>query len=124
VSGPCRILIADRNRHVREFLRRELLAEGYRVQAAKDGHELLRMLEGDEAPDLLILDLEIPYLTELAILDHLKERDPPLPVIIHSLAPTSADQLPLEAEAFLEKDEDTDRLKAVVAQVIAKRCGR
>ena len=117
-----KILIADRNRHVRELLRRELAAEGYQVQVARDGHELMLMLDGAELPDLLILDLEIPYLEELSILARLKERLPGLPVIIHSFGPDYCDaRLVQEAAAFLEKQEDTDHLKAVVAQVLASK---
>jgi CheY-like chemotaxis protein len=57
-------LIADRNRHVRDFLRRELTAEGYQVEMAADGREVLSRIEGADPPHLLILDLEIPYLDE------------------------------------------------------------
>jgi DNA-binding response OmpR family regulator len=74
VADQFTIFIADRNRHVRDFLRRELAAEGYRVELAKDGREALRMLEVNELPDLLILDLEIPYVSGLEILKQLQDR--------------------------------------------------
>ena len=41
MAKTCKILIADRNRHVRDFLRRELGAEGYQVEVARDGREVL-----------------------------------------------------------------------------------
>ena len=50
------IMIADRNRNVRELLRRELESEGYQVRLAKDGRQVLRSINSDEPPDLLILD--------------------------------------------------------------------
>ena len=112
-----KILIADRNRHVREFLQRELLAEGYQVEAARDGREVLEMLNGQNPPNLLILDLELPYVTELKVLELLQERLPSLPVVIHSFPPDSEQHLP-EAAAFLEKREDTNRLKEVVAELL------
>ena len=83
----CKILIADRNRHVREFLRRELSAEGYQVEVARDGREVLGRINGDDPPHLLILDLEIPYLDELEVWARLKDRQPPLPVVIHTFLP-------------------------------------
>ncbi len=120
-NNHCKILIADRNRHVREFLRRELGAEGYQVEVVRDGRELLARLGGAEPPHLLILDLEIPYLDELEVWDRLKDRQPPLPVIIHSFLPEYPTQLTVPlAAAFLEKKGDTDELKAVVAEVIGK----
>ncbi len=115
----CKILIADRNRHVREFLRRELGAEGYQVEVARDGRELLSLICGDDPPHLVILDLEIPYLDELEIWTRLQDRQPPLPVVIHTFLPEFPTQLTVPlAAAFLEKKGDTDELKAVVAEVI------
>ncbi len=125
VAEPCKILIADRNRHVREFLRRELVAEGYRVEVARDGREVLNLLSSDAPPHLLILDLEIPYLDEPEIWARLQDRQPPLPVVIHTFLPEYPTSLmvPLAA-AFLEKKGDTDHLKAVVAEVLDKHYPR
>jgi CheY-like chemotaxis protein len=121
VADKCKILIADRNRHVRDFLRRELSAEGYLVEMAADGREVLSRIDGNEPPHLLILDLEIPYLDEPEIWDRLKGCQPPLPLVIHTLLPHYPTNLTLPlAAAFLEKKGDTDLLKAVVAEVIDK----
>lgn len=117
----CKILIADRNRHVREFLRRELTAEGYRVEMVGDGRELLAKLQGKDPPHLLILDLDLPYLNELEIWARITDRRPPLPVVVHSFLPEYPTHLTVpEAAAFLEKQGDTDQLKSVVAEVIEK----
>jgi DNA-binding NtrC family response regulator len=121
VAKTCKILIADRNRHVRDLLRRELAAEGYVVEVARDGREVLGRIDGDDPPHLLILDLEIPYLDEPEVWARLKDRQPPLPVVIHTFLPEYPTNLTLPfAAAFLEKKGDTDRLKAVVAEVIGK----
>jgi DNA-binding response OmpR family regulator len=118
---PCKILIADRNRHVGEFLRRELTAEGYRVEVVRDGRELLGKLDGDDSPQLLILDLEIPYLEELQIWSRLQECRPPLPVVVHTFLPAYPTHLTVpQAAAFLEKKGDTDQLKSVVAEVLKR----
>lgn len=114
-----KILIADRNRHVRDLLRRELMAEGYDVSVAKDGRDAWVVLNGDDPPHLLILDLEIPYLEDLVEMAHFREGEPTLPLIIFSFLPEETeDRAVPQAAAFLEKKEDTDRLKAVVAEVI------
>jgi len=119
--GPWKILVADRNRHVRELLRRVLTAEGYRVQVAKDGLEVWTRLTGEEPPDLLILDLEIPYLEELQELALFRESEPRLPLIIYSFTRDYPhDFLTSRAALFLEKMENTDRLKAAVDEVISK----
>jgi len=120
-----KILIADRNRHVRELLRRELNAEGYRVELARDGREVVNRIAGEDPPDLLILDLELPYVDEVEVLARLAERQPPLPVVIHTFMPEAANHpAALQAAAFLEKKGDTDLLKAVVAKVLGKNCAQ
>lgn len=119
VNTSGKILIADRNRHVREFLRRELLAEGYQVEEARDGREILGLLNGGTLPDLLILDLELPFVSELKVLELLHEKLPSLPVLIHSFPPESGQDWP-EAAAFLEKKGDTHLLKEVVAELLGK----
>ncbi|MDY0038932.1 MAG: response regulator [Desulforhabdus sp.] len=114
------ILIADRNRHVREFLRRELISEGYRVQVAKDDRELLSMID-IEAPDLLILDLEIPYGGGLAVLHSLKDRNPPLPVVIHTFLTEYASHPVVQEQAsFVEKMGNIDVLKAAILEMLKK----
>ena len=119
MADRCKILIADRNRHVRDFLRRELTAEGYQVEVAADGREILSRINGNDPPHLLILDLEIPYLDEPEMWARLKDCQPPLPLVIHTLLPEypTSKTCPIAA-AFLEKRGDTDQLKAVVAEVI------
>jgi CheY-like chemotaxis protein len=120
VTSRYKILIADRNRHVRDFLRRELTAEGYRVEVAADGREILSRINGADPPHLLILDLEIPYLDD-AVWYRLQDCQPPLPLVIHTLLPQHpTNQTFPFAAAFLEKAGDTDLLKTVVAEVIGK----
>jgi len=115
------ILIADRNRHVREFLRREFMAEGYRVLVAKDGREVLMITEGAEPPDLLILDLDIPYISGLTILDRLCDRNPLLPIVIHAFLTEDAGNFNVQhAAALVEKSGSTDCLKAAVDEVLQR----
>jgi DNA-binding NtrC family response regulator len=109
------ILLTDRNRHVRELLRRELSAEGYRVETARDGRDVLGFLYHVEALDLLVLDPEIPYMLEVGLLRRLAQLRPELPVIIHGFSPEDVGSLAsLQTVVFLEKSENMDRLKAMV----------
>ncbi|MEJ2233330.1 MAG: response regulator [Syntrophobacterales bacterium] len=113
------ILITDRNRHVRNFLRRELSAEGYQVEVAADGRDLLRKINAADAPDLLILDLEIPYAGGAAILKRLRRVNSRLPVIVHGFATEDATHASVQQTvAFIEKMGNTDRLKSAVFEVL------
>ena len=113
------ILIADRNRHIREFLQRELGAEGYKTQLTNDGREVVRLLQ-NEHPDLIILDLEIPYVDGTTILKYLQEHKQGTPVIVHafSLSPGNvlANRYPV---SFVEKGgNNIESLKAEVARLL------
>lgn len=119
MGEPWKILVADRNRHVRDLLRRELEAEGYAVETARDGREVRLKINPDSRPDLVILDLEIPYLEDLIELEQFRKGEPSLPLIIFSFLPEDDRPVP-KAAAFLEKKEDVQRLKELVAEVIER----
>jgi CheY-like chemotaxis protein len=121
MNRPFRILIADRNRHVREFLRREFREAGYRAHVARDCREVLMMLDVSDPPDLLILDLEMPSGDSLQVLERLQARVPPLPVVIHAFLSEHVNQPALRhAAALVEKRGDTDRLKSAVVEVLKR----
>ena len=122
------ILIADRNRHVRNFLRRELLKEGYEVEVARDGRDILRRMNVDGPPDLLVLDLEVTYVGGLTLLKRLTDRYPHLPIIIHTFPTEDANHPVVQsAAAFVVKMGNTDRLKREIRRVLGEcyphRCG-
>jgi len=78
------LLIADRNPHIRNFLKREMEAEGYHVQLAKNAREVLNVIYSSEPIDLAIVDLDLPGANELNLLRCLEDRIPVLPFVIHS----------------------------------------
>ncbi|NLI82831.1 MAG: response regulator [Deltaproteobacteria bacterium] len=121
MSCQFHILVADRNRHVRDLLRRELLQEGYSVQVAKDADEVMAMIEGCRIPDLVLLDLEIPNPGGIDMLEILSGREPPLPILVHTLEeePGVADSR-WPTVAFLEKSGDVYKLKRVISQVLER----
>ncbi|MCG8458704.1 MAG: response regulator [Holophagales bacterium] len=57
--SPQKILVVDDNEDNRTVLRRLLAHGGYETAAAADGREALQMAEAD-APDLVLMDLEMP----------------------------------------------------------------
>jgi len=78
------ILIADRNSHVRMFLMRELMAEGYRVQLAATAENVLKIVYSQRRIDLLILDPDLPGIEPGALLEKLADRIPVLPLVLHT----------------------------------------
>jgi DNA-binding response OmpR family regulator len=112
------ILIGDRNKNIRDFLKREFAADGYDVATAKDGREILAMASANP-PDLLIMDLFIQVVDGFIVLEKLHEQIPQTPIIIYSsLVEYKRDPLVKNVAAFVEKEDQIDSLKAAVAKVL------
>ena len=116
------ILIADRNPHVRDFLKRELVAEGYEVRLARNVRETLGSIYDPEPLDLLILDLDLPDANELNILEKVRDRMPSLPVIVHTyMTDDKGRSLSLNSATFVEKEgSNIDGLKRVVRETLMR----
>ncbi len=114
------ILVADRNPNVRDLLKREMAAEGYRVLQAKDSREVLKQAFGQTPLDLLIFDLDLPDALEVRIFEKLNDRIPQLPVVLHSFQTDRANYPEEILEAiFVEKrGNSVERLKEVVSQLL------
>ena len=78
------LLIVDRNPHIRSFLKREFQSEGYNVQLAKNGRELVDLIYSSASIDLVIIDPDIPDVSQLNLFKSLEDRVPRLPFVIHS----------------------------------------
>lgn len=114
------ILIADRNRNVREFLRREFSVAGFNIKLAKDGIELLNIVNHEPPPDLLICDLEMPFSNGPETLEELQQLRPGLPVIIYTfLTEHAGHEAMSKVSAFLEKTgNDVENLKKAVEMAL------
>ncbi|MBW1902589.1 MAG: response regulator [Deltaproteobacteria bacterium] len=114
------ILITDRNRHVRDFLRREMMGEGFKIRMAKNAREVLEWVYHRDLVDLLILDPDLPNAGERAMMERLNDRIPPLPVVVHSFLSDNETYLDcLHPAAFVEKRGNSiERLKEVVFEIL------
>jgi DNA-binding NtrC family response regulator len=114
------ILIADRNPRVRDFLKREMILEGYRVRLARNGREVLQSVLSGEPLDLLILDLDLPDAGQMSILEEVQKRIPTVPVVVHTFLSEYLNHPPILSNvAFVEKEgTNIDSLKNVVLKVL------
>jgi DNA-binding NtrC family response regulator len=78
------LLIVDRNPHIRNFLKREFQSEGYNIHLAKNGRELMGLLYSSAPIDLVIIDPDIPDVSQPNLFKSLENRVPTLPFVIHS----------------------------------------
>lgn len=119
--GYC-ILVADRSRNIRSFLKRELMAAGYVVHVAETGKHLIHLLYCAIQPDLLILDPDFPDIDVSVLTTKLQDRIPSLPVILHCPDMDILSLFPLKwRDAMVEKDASSvEVLKAMIPQALTQ----
>ncbi len=76
-----RILVAEDDAPLAEFLNQRLQQERFTVQVVSDGEEA-RRLASDHVYDLVILDLNLPGAAGLDVLQEIRSKKPDLPVVI------------------------------------------
>ncbi len=80
---PRKILAVDDEKHIVKLVQVNLERQGYEVITANDGREALQKVE-EENPDLLVLDVMMPYMDGFEVLQNLR-RNPStrdIPVIM------------------------------------------
>ena len=94
------LLITDDNRAFRETLREVFEPRGFHTVAASDGAEALEIVQTEEI-HLVLLDMHMPRLTGLELLQQLQRQEIVLPCILISAALDEAiTRQAREAEAF------------------------
>lgn len=89
---PRKILTVDDEKHIVRLIQVNLERQGYEVVTAYDGREALQKVD-DERPDLVILDVMMPYMDGFEVLQNLK-RNPgtrDIPVIMLTAKAQDAD---------------------------------
>ncbi len=119
VTKSFRILIADRNGHVREFLQREFSRAGYLCELAANGQELESKRQ--DPPHILVLDSDILVIEGWHLFEAWAMNKPRIPVIIHSfLSENYTHPLLASADAVVEKKGNPDSLISAVNDLLAR----
>lgn len=111
-----RVLLADDEARIVDFLKSKLEALGYEVLTARDGREAVEQAHG-QGPDLVVLDVRMPKMGGFEALKELRSFSE-VPVIILSACGTDADKirgLTLGADDYLSKPFNPDELVARIA---------
>ncbi|HAV22445.1 MAG TPA: hypothetical protein DCX46_02925, partial [Bacteroidetes bacterium] len=114
------ILIIDDEQSIRDSLRMILEYEKYEVQFAPDGEAGLRALD-KQKPDLVLLDVKMPGIDGLDVLQQIRRRSADLPVVMisgHGTIETAVEATKLSAFDFLQKPLDRDKLLVVVRNAL------
>jgi DNA-binding response OmpR family regulator len=119
-----KVLVVDDDANIRATVRMCLEAEGYAVDQAADGGGALGRVRRDP-PDLILLDLSMPRMDGMALLQRLGQQFPRLPsrVIVmtaNGSVRAAVQSTRLGASDFLEKPFTPDDLRLSVASVLGE----
>ncbi|MFH1058669.1 MAG: sigma-54 dependent transcriptional regulator [Pseudomonadota bacterium] len=115
------ILVVDDEKSIGLALKGILGDEGYEVSLAQDGAGALALVDEDP-PDLVLLDIWMPGIDGLEVLERLKKRLAALPVIMisgHGSVEMAVRATRLGAYDFIEKPLDMDKILLSVRNALA-----
>ncbi len=81
-SGRRNLLIVDEDASLANFLSQELQAESFAVDVLHDGEAALKALREERRYDLLILDLNLPRLDGMSLIQRVRPEKPRLPMLV------------------------------------------
>lgn len=120
-----RVMVADDHPIVRLGLRRmiELEPDLHVAAEARDGAEVIELL-GRFTVDVLVLDLSLPHIRGLELIQLVHERHPSVRILIFTVQPEdllSLHMLDAGADGYLNKDRHVDLLLTAIREVAAGR---
>ena len=114
-----RILVADDEESMRWVLSKALKRKGFSVDLAKDGDEALRMIQTSHY-DMAILDIKMPGLSGLDLLDQIRELKNELLVVIMTAEASmknAVEAMKRGAYDYITKPFDLDVIDAIIEKI-------
>jgi two-component system response regulator AtoC len=107
-----KVLVVDDQDTIRHFLSKALEDEGHEVLQAASGEQALEFLAGDH-PDAAILDLKLPGMSGMDLLEKIKHIDKQTPIVMitaYGEISSAVKAIKMGAFDYLTKPVDIDRL--------------
>ncbi len=114
------ILVVDDEQSMRIFLTNILLKENYSVVTASSGAEAVNRVTCDE-PDVVLLDLRLPDMDGMTVLEKIKKALPAVPVIIitaHGGVQSAVEAMKKGAYHYLTKPFKVDELLIMIERAL------
>ncbi|HEY1558566.1 MAG TPA: sigma-54 dependent transcriptional regulator [Kofleriaceae bacterium] len=119
-----RILVADDEPGLREFLSDALALDDHAVVTAADGRAAAKLVD-DHGFDLVITDLKMPGLDGMALLRKIRAEQPEVEVIVltaHGTVDNAVEAMKLGAFEYLQKPlSGPDELRLLVSRAVERR---
>src|SRR3984893_13404896 len=118
-----KVLVVDDESDIRESLELLLISEGYAVELAQNATEGLQKMEA-AGYDLVLLDLMMPDMSGLEVLQEVRKRDRETPIFLitaYGSVEAAVSALKLGANDYFSKPWDNDKLVIEIDRMIARR---
>ncbi|MHB8174594.1 MAG: sigma-54-dependent transcriptional regulator [Nitrospirota bacterium] len=115
-----KILVVDDEHLIRWTLEQHLGKEGYDVYTAEDGEKALQ-ITSDIAPDLVLLDNQLPGVQGIEVLGRIKEIDKDIIIIMitaHGLLETAVKAMKLGAYDYIGKPFNLDEITLTIKKAL------
>jgi DNA-binding NtrC family response regulator len=115
-----KVLVIDDEKLLRWSLEQNLTKEGYTVITAENGLEGLNLFK-EELPDITLLDIQLPDVSGINVLEGIKEINRSALVVMITAfgdVQTAVKTIKLGAYDFLEKPFNMEKLKILVAKAL------
>jgi len=115
-----KILVVDDDTSHRLMLKATLSADGYDITEAENGEVALKKIK-QEFFDLIMLDLKMPKMGGIEALNHIKEINPGIPILImtaYASVQTAVEALKQGAFDYLIKPLDIDEVKLTLIKTL------
>ena len=122
MSTSGRILVIDEDENLRAEAASALKAEGHRVEEISGGRQALGLLER-RGYHLVLLELNLPEISGLQLIDYMREQTPSTPVIAMTARGSVQEAvraMQRGAADFMEKPLNLDSLKFAVKRALEK----
>ena len=123
MSKQANILVIDDQANMRDSCQQTLSRSGYYVETAENGKKGLEILE-KKACDLVILDLKMPGLNGLEVLEKIKEDDHEIVVVVitgHATIESAVEAMKKGAYDFIPKPFTPESLRVIVRRALNSR---
>jgi len=120
---PCCILLVDDEANVRTVFSDVLKRAGYRVKAVEDGHKAVKEVE-EKTYNLALVDLRMPKMDGIEVLENIKKKKPEIPVIIYTgygSVTTAVEAMRKGASDYLNKPFSPEELKLAIKKVLEQK---
>src|SRR5262245_22618005 len=118
-----RVLVVDDEENLQELLRGELTTRGHEVTVCNSGRAALKVLEKSTF-DAAILDLKMPGMSGIELLQHLKHVQPDVEAVIQTgfaTQETAIEALRLGAFDYITKPCKMAEIEAILGRIAEKR---